>query len=71
MVLQHYQIHFFDRLNFRVLVRKWSGKDDLDALDEARRLSTTHAIEVWQNDRRVARVNRAGRPLGATDKQSL
>ena len=69
--MQRYQIHFFDRLNVRFLVREWIGRDDLDALDQARKLSRTHAVEVWEGDRRVARVNRADRPLRVTDKQSL
>ena len=69
--MRRYQIHFFDRLNVRFLVRAWIGRDDLDALNQARKLSSTHAVEVWEGDRRVARVNRADRPLRAADKQSL
>ena len=61
--MQHYQFHFFDRLNVRFLVRTWSGTDDIDALDKAQELSATHTIEVWQGGRRVACVNRADSPL--------
>lgn len=57
--VQRYQIHFFDRLNVKFLIRDWVGKDDLDALDHARKLSTTHAVEVWEDERRIARVSRA------------
>ena len=69
--MQHYTIHFFDRLNIRFLVGNWTGVDDLAALDHARKLSIMHAVEVWQGDRRVARVNRANAPLATEDRQCL
>lgn len=69
--MQKYQFHLFDRHNIRIRVRAWRGKDDLDALDAAQRLSARHAVEVWQGDRRVARVNLRDRPLRTRDRQSL
>ena len=69
--LQHYSIHFFDKLNIRFLIREWMGVDDFAALDHARKLSIMHAVEVWQGDRRVGRVNRAGAPLATEDRQCL
>jgi hypothetical protein len=69
--MQHYSIHFFDKMNVRFLVRNWSGSDDLAALAEAQSLSATHTIEVWQGERRVAHVKRGDRALRATDRQSL
>ncbi len=69
--MQTYEIRFLDRLNFCVLAREWIGADDLDALEEAKRLCVTHAIEVWEGARRVVRVNKAARPLLVADRQSL
>jgi hypothetical protein len=69
--MQHYRFHFFDHHNVRIRVRTWSGRDDLDALDAAQKFSTRYAVEVWQGDRRVARVNLADGPLRTLDRQSL
>ena len=67
--MQNCTIHFFNDLDDRFLVIEWMGLGDLAALDQARKLSITHAVEVWQGDRRVARVNRAYAPLRAEDRQ--
>src|SRR5258708_38223823 len=69
--MQLYHIHFFDRRNVRFLVRDWSGADDLAALAEAQSLSTTHTIEVWQGERRVAHVKPANKTLRSATTQSL
>ena len=69
--MQQYQFHFFDHHNVRIRDGTWNGRDDLDALDAAQKLSARQAVEVWQGDRRVARVNRADGPLRTLDRQSL
>ena len=38
--------------------------DDLEAVDKARKLSTRFEIEIWLDDKLVARVNECGEPLG-------
>jgi len=42
-----------------------SCDDDLGALEKARELAKDHAIEVWQEKRRVALVKVGGAPLDA------
>jgi hypothetical protein len=64
MVMKQYQLRFLDRLNVAVLTRVYAGPDDLGALAEAERLSSTHTIEVWDGPRRVVRVKK--RKLAAT-----
>jgi hypothetical protein len=62
-------MRFMDKLDVVVVTRVHTADDDLAALREAERLSLTHAIEVWEGDRRVARVNKGNRPTA--DRQSL
>jgi hypothetical protein len=38
--------------------------DDLEAVDEARKLSTRFEIEIWLEDKLVARVNECVEPFG-------
>ena len=65
--MKQFQLRYLDKLNFVVLVRKQTAADDLDALAEAERRSATHTIEVWDGDRRVARVKKGNVPLIAGD----
>ena len=44
--------------------------DDLDALDAAEQLAEEFEIEVWQNNRFVARVNKGRRSLNTKDARS-
>jgi hypothetical protein len=69
--MQHYEIRFLDRLEVLVVVRAYVAGNDLEALDEAERLCKTHIIEVWQGDRRVARVNKLNAPLMTEAQRSL
>jgi hypothetical protein len=52
--LQHYRIHFIDRLGVHIFVRDWSAPDDDAAILEGRSLARGHAIEVWCGERRIA-----------------
>ena len=62
-----YKFFFFDVLR---LVRELelSYADDLDALDAARTLSSDFAVEVYDAERFVARVNFGDQPLGVRDQ---
>jgi hypothetical protein len=44
------------------------ARDDLDALQEAERLCETHAIEVWQGTRCVARVGKGEIPPDTSER---
>ena len=48
-----------------------SFRDDLAALDRARKLAKDHAIEIWQDERRVALVKAGDAPLSVCDRASL
>ncbi|HVV26849.1 MAG TPA: hypothetical protein VHC40_02665 [Rhizomicrobium sp.] len=69
--MPHYQIRFLDGRNRAVLARDFEGKDDLAALAAAEKLCDMHSIEVWQGERRVARVKQGNAALDAGDPQSL
>ncbi len=46
-------------------------RDDLDALDAARKLYGDHMIEVWHGARQIARVKIGDEALSACDRQAL
>jgi hypothetical protein len=69
--MRQFELRFLDRLEVPVVVRAYAAQDDLDALKEAERLCETHTIEVWQGDRRVARVNKHNVALATEDRRSL
>ena len=45
-------------------------RDDLDALEAARDLCAEHAVEVWQDNRLIARVKRNDEALTVLDAHS-
>jgi hypothetical protein len=52
----NYQIYVLD-YRFQILERHdFRGRDDLSALDEGNSFSRTHPVEIWQQDRLVARI---------------
>jgi hypothetical protein len=53
-----YELRFLDLKDKAVIVRAYWASDDLRALSEAERQSVTHTIEVWEGNRRVARVKK-------------
>ena len=56
--MKEFELRFLDRLDFVVLRRAQPAADDPAALVEAERHAKTHAIEVWDGQRLVARVNK-------------
>lgn len=69
--MKQFEFPFLDRLDVPVIVRAYIAQYDLAALKEAGRLSKIHIAEVWQGDRRVARVKKGNVPLVSEDGQSL
>jgi hypothetical protein len=71
MIMPSYRLHYLNTGN-RILndMEHFCG-DDLAALDRARGLSKDHAIEIWQEKRRVALVKRGDAALDAGDPCSL
>ena len=63
-----YNLRFLDRLDFVVLTRTFVSADDLAALEEAERMSRTHTIEVWDGERKVARVKKGNVAPSAGDR---
>ena len=66
--MKRFELRFYDRLDVFVLMRAYAGADDLAALAEARRLSATHTIEVWEGDRKVALVKKGHGALACTGR---
>ena len=62
-----YKFFFFDVLRL-VQELERSYADDLDALDAARTLSSDFAVEIYDAERFVARVNAGDEPLGVRDQ---
>jgi len=62
-----YKFFLFDVLRL-VREHELSCADDLDALDAARTLSSDFAVEVYDAERFVARVNVGDEPLGVRDQ---
>ena len=63
-----FELRFLDKLDVVIVRRAYSGSDDLAALAEAQRQSVTHAIEVWEGLRKVARVKKGNAALSWTDR---
>jgi hypothetical protein len=66
-----YQLYFLTPENHIVNHYSHAYRDDLRALDKARALSKDHAIEIWQDKRRVALVKMGDAALNAGDPSSL
>ena len=66
--MHNFELRFHDKLNVVILTRRYLAADDLAALGEAVRLSATHAIEVWEGARKVARIKKGNAALASTDK---
>ena len=66
-----YSIHAFDNGGEFALSHTVRCSDDLDALSAGIRRSDSHALEIWQGERLVARVKLGNTPLDATDARSL
>jgi hypothetical protein len=62
-------LYSFSRFRSAELVDTFEGEyaDDLAALDAARLLSTDHTVEVYENNRFVARIKRTNEPPTVRD----
>ena len=69
--MRNYEFRFLDRLKVTVHVEVHPHLDDISALDSARELSATHHIEIWTDDRFVARIKRGNGVLNERDLVSL
>ena len=66
--MHHFEFRFHDKLDVAILRRAYIGNDDLAALAEAKKLSATHTIEVWEGARKVARVKKGNAALRCSDR---
>ena len=69
--MMSYSFRMLDLQGAIALSQQLSFRDDLDALDEGVRRSRTHAVEIWEDDRLVARVKLGNCQLDAGDLRSL
>ena len=69
--MSSYSFHALSPEGAVALSRTVPCTDDLDALAEGVHRSNTHAIEIWQGQRLVARVKLGNLPLDACDRTSL
>ena len=65
-----YRLFFLTRENHIFGRHEISCHDDLSALERAFELAKEHAIEIWQEKRRVALVVRGGDALNADNRGS-
>lgn len=56
--MNRYDIRFLNASDVVVLIQTYIGPDDCTAQNAAQRLSATHTIEVWEGERKVARIER-------------
>ena len=54
--MRSYRFYYLDRNNHIIMGRDHEHPDDADAMLRAVELSTTHAVEVWQEGRLVGRL---------------
>ena len=66
-----YEFRFQDRLKVTVHAEVHPHPDDLSALERARALSSTHAIEVWNDGQFIARIKKGDGALEMNDPTSL
>jgi hypothetical protein len=69
--MSFYSIHALDRQGEVALSHVVRCSDDLDALSAGIRRSSSYAIEIWQDERFVARVKLGNAPLETADMSSL
>jgi hypothetical protein len=69
--MHDYEFRFLDRLKVTRRVEVHPHTDDLSALDRARDLSMSHHIEIWSDDRFVARIKKGNEALTERDRVSL
>ena len=55
--MSSYKIYVLDHQRNISISYDFEGDDDLAALEESRKYSNKHAVEVWQRSRLVACIN--------------
>ena len=66
--MKQFELRFLDISEAVVRMRAYAGDDDLAALQEAEKLSGRNVIEVWEGNRKVARVKKGNAALTAMDR---
>ena len=66
-----YRLHLLNPVGEIVEAQEHSFRDDLTALDKARALCEQYSVEIFKENRRIARVKRGDAPLTERDGQSL
>ncbi len=66
-----YRLYLLDEGDHIVSTVRCTCEDDLGVLEKAESLGDGYAVEVWDHNRKVARVKRNNAPLEATDPESL
>jgi len=69
--MPNYRLNYVNAENYIVSHIDRMYEDDLSALEKAWAMCRDHAIEIWQDKRRVARVKKGNAALDASDPQSL
>jgi hypothetical protein len=67
--MQAYKFYFLDDLGHIFRAQDQILPDDLAALEAAQKLQSDRIVEVWQFDRRVARVQQDGDAISSSDGQ--
>jgi hypothetical protein len=68
--VKKFVFNFLDVSDEIMSARAYLGTDDLAALAEAERISGTHTIEIWEGNRKVARVKKGNAALSSADRLS-
>ncbi|HVW72492.1 MAG TPA: hypothetical protein VHC39_02545 [Rhizomicrobium sp.] len=66
--MKQFELRFLDLSEAVIRMRSYAGHDDLAALREAEKQSATHVVEVWEGNRKVARVKKDNAALTAMDR---
>ena len=69
--MQQYKICSLNPVGHIEFAHDINCRDDLDALAEGERISSSNDVEIWQGARLVARVKQGNAPLTAADHFSL
>ncbi|HEX2591186.1 MAG TPA: hypothetical protein VHL34_06805 [Rhizomicrobium sp.] len=69
--MKNYRFDFLNPAGEQIRSEMHAFKEDIDALDTARTLGDGYAIEIWNEDYRVARVKRRDAMLNERDLESL
>ena len=65
--MRHYKFYFLDDSGHMLRAEDHMYRDDLAALEAAKKLHASEAIDIWDQVRRVARVKPGDRPASPSD----